>query len=50
VLVAQDTWEVTLHRRSEEWQPVVFTEPDAMVELRSIQLSIPVKQIYEGVL
>jgi Uma2 family endonuclease len=49
-IVAQDTREVTLHRRDEHWRPVVWTAPHASVEFSSIQLSLPLAQIYEGAL
>lgn len=50
VLIAQETREVTVHRREEDWRPVVITQPEAPVEFRSIQLTIPLAQVYEGVL
>jgi Uma2 family endonuclease len=49
-IVAQDTREVTIHRRAEDWAPRVFTELDAIVEFRSIKFSLPLSRIYEGVL
>lgn len=49
-IVAQNTREVTLHRRAEDWVPRVFTELDAVVEFRSIKLSLPLARIYEGAL
>jgi Uma2 family endonuclease len=50
VLIAQDTREVTVHRRAEGWAPRLITAPDDTVEFRSIQLSLPLARIYEGVL
>lgn len=49
VLVAQETREVTIHRRAEDWQPRLVTTPEAQVEFRSIKLSLPLARIYEGV-
>lgn len=49
-IVAQDTREVTLHRRDEHWRPVRLTRPDSPVEFRSIALTLPLAQIYERVL
>ena len=49
VLVAQDTREVTLHRREEHWRRVLLTAHDAPVEFRAIALTLPLSQIYEGV-
>jgi Uma2 family endonuclease len=48
-LIAPETREVTVHRREEAWRPVVVTQPEALVEFRSIQLTIPLAQAYEGV-
>jgi Uma2 family endonuclease len=50
VLVSQERREVTLHRRDEQWRSVVVTAGEAPVEFRSIKLSVPLAQIYEGVL
>ena len=50
VLIAQDAREVTVHRRDEQWRPVLVTAPDAPVEFLSIKLTLPLAQIYEGVL
>lgn len=49
VIVAQDSREITLHRRAEHWRPTQITATDAPVEFRSINLTIPLAQIYEGV-
>ena len=49
VLVAQETREITLHRREEHWRPVALTAPAAAVEFRSIKLTAPLAQVYEGV-
>jgi len=48
VIVAQDRIEVTLFRREEKWRAKVLESPDAVLELRSIGLGIPLAQIYEG--
>ncbi len=48
-LVAQDPREITIHRRAEGWIPRLVTAPDALVEFRSIKLSLPFARIYEGV-
>jgi Uma2 family endonuclease len=49
VFVAQDTREITLHRRAEQWRPVLVSAAEAVVEFRSIKLAVPLVQIYEGV-
>jgi Uma2 family endonuclease len=46
VLIAQRTPEVTIHRRSERWAPVVVTALDATAEFRSIGASLPLDVIY----
>lgn len=50
VLIAQDTREVTIHRRAEDWVPRVVAAADASVEFRSIKLSLALARIYEGVI
>jgi Uma2 family endonuclease len=37
-------------RRAEDWRPQSYSGPEAMVEFRSIGLSVPLAQIYEGTL
>ena len=49
VIVAQETREVTLHPRADGWRPEVVTAPEGGVEFRSIQLTVPLARIYEGV-
>jgi len=50
VLVAQRTAEVTFYRRSERWAPLTLSSLEDVAEFRSIELSLPLRQIYEGVL
>ena len=50
VLVAQDELEVIVQRRAENWRPQSYAGREAMVEFRSIGLSVPLAQIYEGTL
>ncbi len=47
VTVAQAAPQITVYRRAEDWKPVVLESPDAIVELCSIGLAFPVKQVYE---
>lgn len=49
VLVAQDKAEITVHRRSNNWQPEVLTGAANSLELRSLEFSLPLSAIYEGV-
>lgn len=46
VLAAQRSPEVTIHRRKENWAPRLLTGPEAMAEFRSIELTLPLTQIY----
>jgi len=48
VIVAQEFAEVTIFRRDESWQPAVLGSLDAMLELRSIGLTVSLAQVYEG--
>ena len=50
VIVAQRTQCVTVHRRSEEWRPIVAEAPDAGIEFRSIGLTLALTSLYEGTL
>jgi Uma2 family endonuclease len=48
VLVSQYEPKVTIHRRGENWRVHLFTGAEAIAEFRSIGLSLPLAQIYEG--
>ena len=48
VLVAQDKAEVTLHRRPNGWKPEVISDSGTVLELRSLEFSLPLAAIYEG--
>lgn len=48
-LVAQRTAQVTIYRRSEHWAPLILSSLEETAEFRSIELSLPLGQIYEGV-
>jgi Uma2 family endonuclease len=50
ILIGQDTPEVTIRRRSTEWTPTVLTALEAVAEIQSIELSLPLAQVYEGAL
>ena len=50
VLLAQDDHKVIVQRRAEDWHPQSYSGPEATVEFRSIGLSVPLAQIYEGTL
>ncbi|MDE2450425.1 MAG: Uma2 family endonuclease [Gammaproteobacteria bacterium] len=47
VIVAQDAVEVTAFRRQEGWEPVVLGSIDSVLELRSIDLRVPLARVYE---
>jgi Uma2 family endonuclease len=49
VMVAQDPYEVTLQRRSDDWRSTVFTQPEEVLQLRSVGLSLSVAAIYRRV-
>ncbi len=49
VLVEQDSMSITVHRRSKNWLPEVLTGADAVLELAAIGLSLPLREVYEGV-
>lgn len=49
VLIAQETHEITIHRRDAAWEAIVITSPEADIEFRSLALSLPMNEIYRGV-
>lgn len=49
VLVAQDKMEVTIFRRADHWQPEVLRKPEQTLRLGSIEFSLPLSAVYEGV-
>ena len=50
VILEQSKYEVSVFRRSEEWRARIYRGADAVAELRSISLSIPLAEIYAGTL
>lgn len=48
VLISQKSTLVTLYRRTEDWAPVVLASLEQALELKSIGLALPLRQIYEG--
>ena len=48
VLISQKSVLVTVYRRAEEWAPVILTSLEEALELKSIGLALPLRQIYEG--
>ena len=50
VLIAQNRPRVIVHRRAEDWRPVLYSGLGAHVELRSIGLRLALAQLYEGTL
>jgi Uma2 family endonuclease len=49
VLVAQDQMEVTVFRRAKNWHPEVLRQPDQPLCLASLDFSLPLRDVYEGV-
>ena len=50
VLIAQSQPRVIVHRRADEWRPMLYSGLDGHVDFRSIELQLPLAQIYEGTL
>ena len=48
VLISQKSMLVTAYRRTEDWVPVVLASLEQALELKSIGLALPLRQIYEG--
>jgi Uma2 family endonuclease len=49
VLVAQKPAHVMIYRRAERWLPQILDSLEDVLELRSLELAIPVRSIYRGV-
>jgi Uma2 family endonuclease len=49
-LVSQQAAQITIYRRAANWVPEMHTGPDDIAAFQSIGLSLPLAQIYEGVL
>jgi hypothetical protein len=41
--------EVTIFRRAHQWEPEVLRLPDQEVRLASLNISLPLRDVYEGV-
>jgi len=50
VLIAQRAPQVTIQRRSEQWASLILSSLEETAEFRSIDLSLPLKRVYEGLL
>ena len=48
LLIAQRSPQVIIFRRSDEWSPIELTSPDAVVESRSLGMSMSLRNIYAG--
>jgi len=49
-VVAQRSPEVTIYRRADRWAPEILSEVGAVAEFRSIELRLPLAQIYADAL
>jgi Uma2 family endonuclease len=49
VIAKQKSAELTIYRRSEDWQPDVVIGPRAVAEFRSLDMTIPLATLYESV-
>ena len=49
VIAAQSSWQLTIFRRTENWVAEIVSGPEAVAEFRSLGLSVPLAEIYQGV-
>lgn len=49
VLAAQDERKLTIHRREDGWRSTSYAGLDAAAEFRSIGLSVPLTELYDGI-
>lgn len=50
VLVAQDDHKLTIYRRADGWRPQVCAGAEAAAEFRSIDLVLPLNEVYGDIL
>jgi Uma2 family endonuclease len=48
VLISQQPALVTVYRRAADWAPVILASLDQALDLKSIDLTLPLRQIYDG--
>jgi Uma2 family endonuclease len=48
ILAAQDKMEVRVFRRSNDWKPEIYSQPDQGIEIQSLRLRLPLRELYEG--
>lgn len=48
LLLEQSEPKITVFRRAEKWRPQIYMGTEAVLELHSISLSVPLAQIYTG--
>ena len=48
-LLSQTTLQLTIHRRAARWRPQVVSGSEASADFHSIDLSVPLARIYEGI-
>jgi len=49
LMVAQDRMEVTVFRRASKWQAEVIRQPEELLRLPSLEFTLPLNAVYEGV-
>ena len=50
VIAAQKEHRVTVHRRTERWQPQTYAGSEAVLELRSVGFAVPLSEVYRKAL
>jgi Uma2 family endonuclease len=49
VVIAQQSLEITIFRRSDNWRPLVLTRPEDVFESRAVEVNVALVNIYEGI-
>lgn len=49
VLIAQHTARITVYRRADGWRPLCIEGVDGALQLQSVEASLPLRTVYEGV-
>jgi Uma2 family endonuclease len=48
ILVAQSAPRIAVHRRADAWRPAVVDDMEHVIELQSIELSLALRTVYDG--
>ena len=50
LVLSQDEYRAILYRKADGWRPCIHAQPEALIEFRSIGMSLVLASVYEGTL